>query len=276
MHSVVKRKLESGFSLIEITISMAVLGALSLVTMKLVDNQMQSEGLLKSRSEITKTVATIIQSINNKSRCFDMVGGKAPTDDGFDLSPLEYKDENEAKTRELLAAGNRYREFRVQSILLKKNPVTDDLADIEIIFQVNKKGISLLRSDVTSAVVNIKKTISFIISKDPGYNITGCGPAVGESNDLAKQNMCGEIGFVWTAGTPGTCTPPPPPTVLECPIGQIPSAMTTLTQLNCVNIRAHINLNDFFDFSPAAGPCLAPLGISIGEAGGKYKVVCLP
>lgn len=64
---------QKGFSLPEITVALGLLGGISLMTIKLVENQMNNEAHLKAKTEIAKTTALLKTILNDPENCRNML-----------------------------------------------------------------------------------------------------------------------------------------------------------------------------------------------------------
>ncbi|HXH30305.1 MAG TPA: hypothetical protein VNJ01_05810 [Bacteriovoracaceae bacterium] len=279
----------NGLSLVELSISMFILGVMGVMTMKLIDNQIQGEALLRSSSEVSKTMSLLKTAINDRSRCYDMVGGRSFSAAGESIDTLSYfdrdKDQAGAVAKEFLGSGKSYKEFQIpgqlappdkSGIFIKKSTLGPDLADLTITFKINKKGLSFLSDSNTLPFITVKRTISFVVSRTAvgAPTITGCGPAVGDANDIAKRNLCKQFGFTWDIPT-SKCTPPTP---ILCAAETVPKGVVAFDQLDCVPVRNWINLDDYFDYGWENCTTKAPAGtwnkITMVVEGGKYRMRC--
>ncbi len=258
---------QRGFSMVEIVISMGILGIMALVTMKLIDTQAQNEAMARSQGEIAKTMALLQASINDRDRCQMMFAGRGVNPPEY-VSQLVYITQTQMKV--LLAGESQYQDFRVDSIGLKQSTmISKDVADVDVTFSIERKGINFFQS--SNRWVTMRKTISFVYSADANNKIKSCGPAVGDANLLAKQNICLNLGAAatWDPGT-GACRL----NTIQCPVGQIPEKMIELGNLECKPLRNNVVLNDFFDIS-AAGINCAGRDIRLDAvSGGKIRLIC--
>lgn len=67
---------QKGFTLPEIMISLGLLGGISIVTVRLIENQANNEAHLKGKAEIQKTTALIKTILNDPDACRNMLKGQ--------------------------------------------------------------------------------------------------------------------------------------------------------------------------------------------------------
>lgn len=259
-----------GFSLPEIMIAMGLLAGISLVTMKVLDNQAENEGRLKSSSEIQKTVALLKVLLNNPETCRHMLLGQplSPNLNGVtDIirpasvptteQPGLYQRIKNHSTgtftyKEILALNSNYGRFRIGgagSIQLVK--VTDsnsniDAIDLLIRFRRETNAILFRDSSNTNDKVTIQR-IPLMVTFDGANRITDCGLVVSDSNIAARKKLCDSMGALaqWVGTPTNRCYFRPS----QCGPGEVPEMQNKLgTQsLNCVPVENQFNVLDLFD-----------------------------
>lgn len=276
---------QKGFSLPEIIIAIGLLAGISLVTMKVIDNQANNEARIKASAEIQKTVAIIKGILNNTEQCRGMlkdqplstaVNGatdiiKPPALSGTYQPGLYQRVRNSSdgtfSYKEILAINSNYGKFRIGgpgSIQLVK--VTDsntnvDAIDLVIRFRLETKAI-LFRDDGNNVndktlIQRIPLLVTFNNAVSPNV-ITDCGLVVSDANLAAKEKLCRSMGSMasWT-GTDCTFV------ANQCPPGQVPERQNpTGTLLNCVNLEDQMNVLDLFNTT-----------YSCSSASGSYRII---
>ena len=220
----------AGFSLPEIMIAMGLLAGISLVTVKVIDNQANNEGRLKSQAEIQKTIALLKTMLNSPDTCRHMLLGQPlspnvngvtdiirPTAVPATESPGLYQripnhsSPGTFSYKQILAIDGNYGRFRIGgtgSIQLVK--VTDsgsniDAIDLVIRFRTETKGIFFRDDNNDNNDRTVVQRIPLMVTFAPGApdRITDCGLVLSDSNIAAKKKLCDSMGAlaVWNAGT---------------------------------------------------------------------------
>lgn len=266
---------EKGFSLPEITIALGLLGGISLVTIKVMENQTNNEATLKAKAEIQKTTALLKSVLNDPVSCKKMLEGQPlsaaingetsavlpPVLPPPAVNPTKaglYQNIKDQSYREILAVGSNYGRFRIAPAAL--NPikfikVTDtgtnvDAVDLSIQYNVETKSI-IFRDDGNYAndKTYIEK-IPLLVTFDTTTNrITDCGLVVSDAALAAKQKLCDSMGNMTTWNTttnrcefnPSECTGN------TIPERQARSNLDTDAVFNCVDIHTQFNVMQLFD-----------------------------
>lgn len=274
---------EKGFSLPEITIAVGLVAGISLVTMKVIDNQANNEARLKASAEIQKTLAVLKGILNNPDQCRGMLKDQplSPAINGITniikpaavpapAQPGLYQRIKNPTTgtfsyKEILAINSNYGKFRIGpagSIQLVK--VTDsgtnlDAIDLVIQFRLESKAI-LFRDDGNNANdKTLNQRIPLMVTFDQGTNlITDCGLVVSDANLAAKEKLCRSMGSMatWT-GTQCRFV------ANACPPGEVPERQNPTGALfTCVPLEQQFNVLDLFDTS-----------YSCSSLTGSYRIV---
>jgi prepilin-type N-terminal cleavage/methylation domain-containing protein len=272
---------QKGFSLIELMVAIGLLGGISLVTMKLFQDQKANEVYIKSRAEIAKVVSLLEMTMSEPNNCRQIFAGKTKTSAGVPVPKLAVTfvdSTGVTNERILLETGTgstpkNYRDFYLleNDILLKDSPLGNStVAELELRFRVKHR--TLLSQGMANDHVVVKK-IPFVVSLASGV-INECGPALGDANDLAKQQLCTDMGALgaWDSVNK-VCRL----NQYTCPAGQVASGFTPDPSsgsliFNCVDSADQINLADFFDLTPHN--CTAGAPFSIINSGGKFRIKC--
>ena len=296
-----------GFSLPEIIIAMGLVAGISLVTMRLMEQQSANEAFIKANVEIDKTVSIVQQALNNLSTCRDILGGKTRSNtipapnvvDGDIVTDLSLALRNSSgvvtgskvllstPTAANLPAPNdqvnyrqfymRYGDIRIANTSLNMNTV----AEVVLRFRYNRLSISSWgnRNDDRDGV--IMKRLRVVVTMNGSNVIQTCGPLVSAANVTARQKFCEDMGAAVTWDpTTSRCTV----NQMDCPWGTVPSRFerfgppgTAITgparTAYCVPLHDRLNLNEVFD-STATCTSTGRFTLSPSGSGGRIRVLC--
>lgn len=304
---------QKGFSLPEIMISLGLLGGISIVTVRLIENQANNEAHLKAKAEIMKTTSILKTILNDPEGCRNMLKdqvipaavatpetttniGQPPAiaPNPAPIAGLYQRVRAGAGAlayKEILVPNAKYGLFRTGSIQLAKtsdantpttilNPTTMnidvDTIDLIVQFRLESKSImNAFRSDNTDA--NDKtflQRIPLIVTFNYATNqIKDCGLVVSEANAAAKEKFCVSLGNL--AAWDDT-TQRCNFISNKCPAGQIPERQNSSSTLfTCVNITDQFKADDLFDTSTTG--CTAGAGgfsVVTDPGTGKLKIKC--
>lgn len=284
--SVIKNN--GGFSLPEIVIAIGLLGGISLVTMKLMEEQADNKAHLVAKAEIQKATALLKATLNNPENCRymlrDQIVPSALNTPENIINPGSlpavglYLRINTGAYKELLIPGGNYGKFRVGTIRLQRTSANiGNMGNIELLIQygVEKKSI-IFKSDNN---INNDRTylhkIPLTVTTDSSSRIKDCGTVVSDANIAARQKFCESLGnMAWwnTSVTPNRCEFRD----LRCSYGLVPhkqdsSMDDTIPVYECVPITDKFDASDLFDETA----CTSSTGkYSIQSSGGKLRVAC--
>lgn len=266
---------QKGFSLPEVMIGLGLLGGISVVTMKMVENQVTNESKIKSLGEVSKTVSIIEGIIANPDLCKKMLGGKtrssSPTA-GTPLQELSYP--VNGGTLKVLESKN-YGYFMLQNGDIKlANQITSSgtFADLVIDFKVRKKTTSIFGDNSDPSNFDIVSRRIPVAVKLNGSTVVSCGPMISEANNTARRIFCENLGgaTLWDNST-NTCKLK---TTLKCNSGFVPKRMTSLGYVECIPIENTIKLESVFDTTPATCTSGTNIRIEYDSATKKMKIRC--
>lgn len=270
-----------GFSLPEVIVSIGILAGISIITMKLVEDQMGNEAFLKGSADISKTVSSIEMVLNNPESCrytlkerpspgVTPTGLTLPNNGSATISGFKTHVERISAEKILLLPNSNYGTFRTADFSI--NYTSDTSANVILNFIIRKKNLKLWRSvDDTSNDIRVVKRIPILIQRDGSSRITDCGPVISSANMTAKEKFCRSLGAtaIWNNTPPGTCTYVPQ----TCPYGQVPERLTNLAVTGaCVNIQEQIDLSFVFKQSFCINN---GNGFTIIREDNSFKVQCL-
>lgn len=236
-----------GFSLPEITVALGLMGGISLVTMKLMEEQSGNQALITANSQVQNTVSVIQGALRNPDTCRKMLGNVAK---GTSFSTLEYGIPDRTNPaieirKKLLDTNVKYDKFRIESIKFQDSTTgtpSATTAELEIIFRINKKSMSMWAPDQDTNDTSIKKRLPLVVKMDGANKLSDCGPATSDTNSSAREKFCKSMGgaAVWNGATCKLSN------TMSCPYGQIPQKLTSLGKAICVPIP----INQVFDDTP--------------------------
>lgn len=277
----INRFKEKGFSLPEVLVGLGLMGGISIVTMKMVENQVSNDVLIKSKVEVSKTVSIIEGIIANPDLCKKMLGGKiraTSTTSGTPLTDLKYT----VNGGNIMVLENKnYGAFMINAgdiqLANSKNTSGGTFADLLINFRVRKKAVARFgdNTDMSNfTVVPARIPVSVTLNAATSA-IESCGPVVSEANDTARrifcQNLGGATSWVLESGV-WKCKLK---TTLKCPAGQLPKRMTSLGYVECVPAENAVDLDQIFDTSPGCATGTGQYKIEFDSGTNKLKLRCI-
>lgn len=250
------KKHENGFSLLEVTIAMAVMGFITLVSMTLMKNQSGQEAILRYKHDVAMKMLEVKRILTVPDRCTQILGGKAYSAAGTSVTGgIAYS------VDQPILLVQRYDSFEVTSINLRTGTFS---SSFDLVINVRPNASGLVSRFFSSSRANHEEVISIVGTRPNTASgvITNCGPIVSATNNLAKQTLCTTIrytdpngGFAaasWNAGT-STCTFDN--VRLVCPNPwDIPIRLERFGKLGCAPIYNHLDYNRVFDMTPATCP----------------------
>lgn len=258
---------------------MGLLGGVSIVTIKVMENQTNNEANLKAKAEIQKTTALLKSVLNDPVSCKKMLEGQPLNaalngESSIGLPPVLpppavnptkaglYQNIKDQAYREILSVhptqGTNYGRFRIAPATfnpIKLIKVTDtgtnvDAVDLSIQYNVETKSI-LFRDDGNYANdrTYIEKIPLLVTFNTTTNRITDCGLVISDAAIAAKQKLCDSMGNMtrWNAGT-SRCEF----IASECTGNTIPERQARSNQdtdavFNCVDIHTQFNVMQLFD-----------------------------
>ncbi len=299
---------QRGFTLVEIVIAIGLLGGISIVTMKLMEDQANNKAHLVAKTEIAKAMSMLKATLNKSDTCRamlsrqflnDTLGGTGrviqppPALPAPSITPAVQAGLYQRVLmpnspvggtpvytyKEMLVLGGNYGNFRVNDIRLVRVTNTNtnvDQVNLEVRFGVEKKSI-LFRSDGNSVndrtylhKIPLTVTIenSAIANQD---KIMDCGIVMSEAAEAAKEKFCESLGNMadWD-DVAKKCVF----NDLRCDYGEVPGEQNSGLGENtygCVPIADKFDAHDLFDETP----CPSVTGkFRIESVGGKLRVKC--
>lgn len=289
-------KNQKGFSLTEIMIAVGLMGGVSLVSMKLMDNQAGNERVLKSSAEVGKAVAMLQAAIANDASCKSLLQNTVPTTGaGTAISPLR-KLTRTGEYMEILSDNKNYGAFflkpgDIRFVHVSDNPAGTVTANLVITFRTRKAGAKgNFTSDTGSAIDNTTvRTIPVEYKPVSATNraVVSCGPVLSEANEMARKKFCASldpseteaqnniagVGFAYWNGSRCILNSK------DCPWGEVPKEMTNLGNVQCVPLETTIDaaaLQQMFDTTTcrqSAGGGMKPFTVTLG-GDGRLKIQC--
>ena len=280
-------KAQKGFSLPELSIAIGLLGGISLITMNVISDQKSNESFLKARTEINNAVSLVKASISDKENCRSMLSGKilATNNSIIDLTSLKVQVKSSpGSSMEILKANTNYNGFKTDAIKLYTgarsgvipSPLPTSLttnslveliqAKIDIDFRIKNKSMAKWTSSSSDRLIT--ETIPlFLTVLKVGRIVTDCEGVLSDTNNTAKEKFCKSLG---TAATWNSTTLKCTLNNQTCPTGQIMVKMGNLGDMQCQDIKNHINLADLF----STQECTSTGSFRIINESGKLKIDC--
>jgi prepilin-type N-terminal cleavage/methylation domain-containing protein len=266
-------KAERGFSLTELMVTVGILGGIALVTMRLFEDQTNKEALIRSKSEIQKTISLVKQSLSKPVNCrlnlnpYTIPQIQATGTTGHPHPNLKTY-VSSTSTKLLLGSGMNYNHFKTDNILLFSVPGEPSKVRLQLKFLHKKKSSD---GAVSGNWTSVSESLFYTVSKNSLGQITDCGEVVCAANATAKQKFCKSLGSaaIWNAST-GKCTF----AQMTCPFGEVVMKLNTFGGVQCGPIKDYIKLDTLFDVSTCTNTSGKYRIVSNGA--GKLKVECVP
>jgi archaellin len=280
-------KASSGYSLVEISVALAILGGVSILTMKIVQDQKGNETYIKSKAEVQNAISILRSTLADDENCRAMLAGKSfqkPStgSDGVELQSLflpirgKVDASGNAIGKEFLKKDQPYKGFSVKSIHLagddtitQKSTSQPQTGKLIIKFEIKNRNLALWSKANSNQVITHSLPISGTVGAN-SVNLSDCGISESEMNITAKQKFCLSLGSaaVWDAVNK-KCNFS---SSMTCPEGEVMVKMNSLGGVVCEPIKDAIKLDDLFDTSG----CQSTGKFRIIEENGKLKVDCPP
>lgn len=277
-------KLQKGFTLVELVVTLGLMGMVSLVTMKVMENQSAAQLSVEATAEINTTVSLIAGAINDPIKCSQMFVGR---NINSVINELRYQVTTSLPPADVYLlqsrnAGKIYRYFYIDDgdMTLSQDPSNMGMANLNIFFNVQSMAISQkvnLFNQINSRTV--RRQIPFNVVTDAGLNILSCGPLASRSNLVAKQIACEGLqrsGIVeWHAAT-SRCR------VKRnlCPRDQIPVNFHPDGSIKCDSARNQVRVEEVFDFTYMTNSCFGSgqklWSVVADPSSGKLRINCTP
>lgn len=263
---------KSGFSMTELMVGVGLLGGVSLVTMKLMQNQAQNESNLKYSAAVNRAALLVQTMMNNNQRCNEMMVGRTRnTGSAFSLQVAM----TGGGTQVMLAPDTEYSEgfyIPADGIQLVTSSMGTGVTDLVLTFKTRSLAMAKRQTVIKTSTnaSTITKRIPFV-TELTGDVIKSCGPVLSDSDVTAKKMMCDSLGAgaaTWD-NTTKTCLL----REMKCPAGMVPYQITSLGGMKCQNVTDPSVRDQFFDYS--ASTCSPGQGVTLGAgADGKIKATC--
>lgn len=286
----VKNLLKSkGFSLLELSITMGLMGLVSLFTMKIMENQSMGQESVEASAEINQMVAKIAQTINHRDKCAALFKGRLVSIFPYDYQPMsgliyDYRaspalpltTHNLLLTRSL--HNTVYKHFYIRDENdIQYAGIAPLVVNLKITFRVqpaNKdQKMNLFNQNNERTII---REIPFNITYKPGSSeISSCGQVVSNSSRQAREVACASmegIGARWNNVT-GNC-------YLEtgtCPYGEVGSGFDATGKVICTPAINQIRADDLFDTAYRTDCLMAGTQTwRLSVVGGKIRLNCSP
>lgn len=277
-----------GFSLPEITVALGLVAGISLVTIKMMENQSNNELRIKFHAEVQKATGKIKAAMSDPEACRYMLKNKiigtyaAPTIFGSGANDkLFARVKNHLAGTysqiELIRPNTKYQGFKTGDIALRYPQVSNvpSVAELVITYKMENKSLLFDDRDDTNDRRTVKQVIPLIVKQSANI-ISDCGPAVSDTNEVAREKFCKSLGALaqWypaVGATPSNCKFQE----VKCNYGFVPEYQNSTGTINCVSIENQLDPNQLFDQTPCNIQASKKFMI-VANGAGRLKVQCLP
>jgi prepilin-type N-terminal cleavage/methylation domain-containing protein len=228
-------KNQRGFTLVELTVGLGLMGVISLVTMKMISQQQSNTAYLTAKTEINKTVSLVQSSMNKPENCKFMLAGNtvAPSlGSAASIPSLRITGPSRDGSQiimSLLDAGLNYGHFYLgpDAIKLISNPALPNSAELVLTFNLPTK--SLLNFGATTPRPIVKRIPVQVVTNAANV-VRSCGVVVSDANNEAKKRFCLSLAAkgitTWTADNKCQLKS------LECLGGRVPRTISNIGALS--------------------------------------------
>lgn len=264
-----------GFSLPEVIIALGILGGMSIITMKLIDDQVSNEAFVRANVEISKTLSTVQAILNNPENCRYTMKDSSNnpllrSSSGTVIPAFKARIARLNADKILIEPNKIYPNFKTGNFLVRGSSNPDDLtAQVELNFFIRKKSIFMWgRADDTSKDNQITRTLPLMVNVDGTNRITDCGPVISNANQTAMEKFCESMGSL-TTWNGSTCQL----VNQTCDYNEVPETLAGMA-VTCVPIRDQIDLS----YIISQGTCVNTGGgfrIQTNLSTGQLELVCM-
>jgi prepilin-type N-terminal cleavage/methylation domain-containing protein len=271
-------KNQRGFSFLEVVVTVGILGGVSLVTMRLFEDQTNNEALIRSKGEIQKMIGVVRTTLRSGNNCrynfntysmgqlyANMRNGGVPVPN---LKRVYQQTPTTLGLTTFLHANKDYNEFSTDRFSINYPVGSTGGVILDLRFKYKKKSTD---GKVSGNWAYVTEKIPFSVTTDASGRISDCGEVISAANATAQQKFCLSLGSaaVWNSSTQ-KCTF----AQMTCPFGQVVVGLNTLGGVQCGAIKDHIKLDSLFDVSTCLNEYQMYRVIYNGH--GKLKVDCVP
>lgn len=283
---------ETGLSMTELMVGVGLMGGISVVTMKLMEETAQNKSHMSYTAAVNRAAMIVQNAINNESRCKEMLVGETRDANIYPNIPGTVRIcggqggacSNSLRIRKgagyevLLQTNREYAEgFYIPpyGIQLASSPLGAGVSELVITFRTRSRDASSNSPTVQATAAAgkagvIVKRIPFL-SEFSGGTLRSCGQVVADTDLNARRIMCQSMGgaATWNAGT-STCVL----NDMRCPNpDEVPITMTSLGGLVCGPVTQTDFQDQIFNFSSST--CAPGQSVSLGTSvDGKIKAIC--
>lgn len=273
-------KQNDGFTLPELMLAVAILGGLSVVTMKLVSEQEGNRAYMFAKSEIAMARSLVSLTLADKENCRSIMAGKKypavnpAVADRESLTSLTIPlKTSPGAFKEILRANTMYSGFRTREIYIDRpSGLAPDVVMLVVRFLIRSKNLESwgAASTVNASDRIIEEKFPINITKNASNIITDCGMVVSATNDTTRQQFCESLGDAaqWNSTTK-KCTFKD----MTCPEGQVMVKVENLGTITCKTIDTQMNLDDLVDSTPCTVGSTKQFSL-VSTPTGKIKVDC--
>lgn len=232
----------SGFSLIELTVTLGISGMITFMMMKYSLTSYNQDAQMRYLAKVNETMSTIQTFLSKPEQCTTILKGKtiSPTGDhvvGGLALPVT------GGIKQILQVA-KYADFEVTEIKLSDSAFNND-SSFDLMVTFTPRTPVGMNSFFTASQISLTKRLTIIGSKNGATSVKSCGAVVSDTNVLAKSVFCGSLGDIaeWDGAT---CKLKPG---FRCDPGFIPRSITNLGKLDCIHIGSQVIFTKIFDFN---------------------------
>jgi prepilin-type N-terminal cleavage/methylation domain-containing protein len=231
---------QKGFSLIELTVTLAIAGIFIILFLRYSLNSMNQDAQLRFKAAVNESLTGVRNMISRPDKCTEIFKDKTVSPAGTELVGGLLINNGLSV---VLQQGT-FSEYKIESIKLEDSVLSNSSFDLSITYApVSPAG---LNSYFSAASTKITKSITIVGVKEGGQ-VKSCGAIISEVNVMAKKKFCEKMGSMalWDSSSEKCVLNS---TSFKCANGEVPHYMTSAATLSCLPIGLKINFNNMFDF----------------------------
>ncbi len=274
------RNNQKGFSLIEGTVTLGLLGITSLYSLKVMEERALQEYNLKTMAAINNTVTMIQKVMNTPENCqgalvnpiIDLV--HSSTTLGTPIIELGIPKQGSTGRKVFLRANKFYDYFYIPptGINLLGTP-TPTYFELVVDFKIKGKSWIAKHTGEVAAdyTTTITRRIPIIGKVDAANKLLGCETDVGDNNEIAQERFCQSLGVraTWNTVTKKCILN----NSFKCAYDESPIKITSTGSIVCGRLENRLDLNDLFDTSTQN--CTGgKTKFQIVDSNGKFGIRC--
>lgn len=209
-----KQKMQNGFTLIEVSISLAIIAIIAMLTANLTQMFLKELQSIQTESEISTLTQSVGMILNHRSSCTDSLEGQKSVGD------IRIYEPGSNKANVVVEGGKKVGRVMVNKVELI------DLTTIDVNRKLAKVNLEIERPSPAQ-----KMTKSFVVQLQASAD--GSIESCWSHND--SSSLCLELGGTFDPSATPSCILPKKYEEQICPSGQVANGFDATGKLSCIN-----------------------------------------